>query len=72
MIECRYDAGGPIGQKSLVSVGYAVNSPLPAYPRQIVSDGLFAIELRIATGWMLLGGSWGIFTGCRMGNDALT
>ena len=49
-IECRYDAGGSVSQSSIVSVGFMVKTPLgDPLPSQIVSDGLFAIQLRIAT-----------------------
>lgn len=48
MIECRYSASGSAMQ-SLTSVGFMVKTPLSSLPSAISSDGLYSVQLRIAT-----------------------
>ncbi|XP_070841116.1 zona pellucida sperm-binding protein 4-like [Chaetodon trifascialis] len=47
MVECRYSKTGDALQ-SLASVGYMVKTPSSTLPSQVVSNGLYAVQLRIA------------------------
>ncbi|XP_035537389.1 zona pellucida sperm-binding protein 4-like isoform X2 [Morone saxatilis] len=48
MVECRYGKLGS-SQQSLASVGYMVMTPKSVLPSSVLSNGLYAVELRIAT-----------------------
>ncbi|XP_041811889.1 zona pellucida sperm-binding protein 4-like [Chelmon rostratus] len=47
MVECRYSKTGA-AQQSLASVAYMVKTPSSSLPSEVVSNGLYAVELRIA------------------------
>ncbi|KAK2830465.1 hypothetical protein Q5P01_018396 [Channa striata] len=48
MVECRYSQKGN-DQQLLVSTGYMVKTPTSILPSAIISSGLYAVGLRIAT-----------------------
>ncbi|XP_054874046.1 zona pellucida sperm-binding protein 4-like [Amphiprion ocellaris] len=48
LIECRYSRLGA-AQPSLATVGYMVKTPPSSLPSAIVSNGLYGVQLRIAT-----------------------
>ncbi|CAJ1083395.1 zona pellucida sperm-binding protein 4-like isoform X2 [Xyrichtys novacula] len=47
MVECRYGKSGGTPQ-SLASVGYMVKTPTSSLPSQVISNGLYGVQLRIA------------------------
>lgn len=49
MVECRYSASSGT-QKSLISVGVMVKTPLSSLPSTFTSYGLYSVHLRIARG----------------------
>lgn len=52
LVECRYSKDGS-AQQSLASVGYMVKTPSSSMPSSVLSTGLYAVQLRIAKGWVL-------------------
>ncbi|XP_074542254.1 zona pellucida sperm-binding protein 4-like [Halichoeres trimaculatus] len=47
MVECRYGKTGGTPQ-SLASIGYMVKTPSSSLPSQVISNGLYGVQLRIA------------------------
>ncbi|XP_038580586.1 zona pellucida sperm-binding protein 4-like isoform X1 [Micropterus salmoides] len=47
MVECRYSKAG-IAPQSLASAGYMVKTPSSSLPSAVLSNGLYAVDLRIA------------------------
>ncbi|XP_034560250.1 zona pellucida sperm-binding protein 4-like isoform X2 [Notolabrus celidotus] len=47
MVECRYGKTGGTPQ-SLASIGYMVKTPSSSLPSQVVSNGLYGVQLRLA------------------------
>ncbi|XP_063755587.1 zona pellucida sperm-binding protein 4-like [Eleginops maclovinus] len=48
MVECRYGQSGSAAQ-SLATVGYMVKTPTSSLPSSVISDGLYGVQLRLAT-----------------------
>ncbi|XP_033980315.1 zona pellucida sperm-binding protein 4-like [Trematomus bernacchii] len=48
MVECRYGQSGSPPQ-SLANAGYMVKTPSSSLPSSVMSDGLYGVQLRIAT-----------------------
>ncbi|XP_038580630.1 uncharacterized protein LOC119907109 isoform X2 [Micropterus salmoides] len=47
MVECRYSKAG-VALQSLASAGYMVKTPSSSLPSELLSNGLYAVDLRIA------------------------
>ncbi|XP_045886577.1 zona pellucida sperm-binding protein 4-like [Micropterus dolomieu] len=47
MVECRYSKAG-VALQSLASAGYMVKTPSSSLPSAVLSNGLYAVDLRIA------------------------
>ncbi|XP_038586841.1 zona pellucida sperm-binding protein 4-like, partial [Micropterus salmoides] len=47
MVECRYSKAG-VAPQSLTSIGYMVKTPSSTLPSAVLSNGLYAVDLRIA------------------------
>uniref|UniRef100_A0A667WV88 ZP domain-containing protein n=1 Tax=Myripristis murdjan TaxID=586833 RepID=A0A667WV88_9TELE len=47
-IECRYPKSGSANKQSLASIGYMVRSPSMSPPQQVIFNGKYGVELRIA------------------------